>query len=467
MLRSVRLGFATNSSSAHSIVLHSSPTFAALVADDGFHHAAVSEHFELSKVESKLAYLLWAHQKAGKLNISAHTVMALMQHFGDNHGMDVHRVLAMTQDPELNSGEYYHGVICRPGIELGPWIRFMAEGPVTIHGWYDNNTSPLEYAQEQDKLACDFSELMFRQDGAALVAYDPTSGFKFRWSPNAYTKSTLPELVDMKITDHCGWGCKFCYQGSTNEGQHADYDVLTAAIDAFAQAGVFEIAVGGGEPVTHPRFADLLTHAASKKVTLNFTTYGVDWAAQGNPIVEAMKATGWAGGIGVSVHALKDLDKVDLLAKTLRDLGVYRAQVMAQTVVGVLPMAATHAIVEASIAADRPVLLLGYKTTGRGGSFPRKADDTGEMLRILDTAKTAIARSGTGFSLSVDTAFLDTYGAVLDSVGIPAVLRTSPEGKFSMYVDAVARTAAPSSYADASASVPWKPESLEAIFAQF
>jgi Radical SAM superfamily len=476
MLRSVRLGFATNSSSAHSIVLHSSPAYAALVGDDGFEYAATNEHFEISKLESKFAYLLWAHQKAGKLAISAHTVLGLMQHFGQHHGMDVQRILDATQDPDLES-DYYGGVLCRDGIELGLWIRFMAEGPVSIHGWYDNNTSPLEYAQEQDKQACDFDELTFRQDGTALVAYNPNDGFKFRWSPDAYTKATLPELVDLKITDHCGWGCKFCYQGSTKEGKHAPYKVLTDAIDAFAAAGVFEIAVGGGEPVEHPRFADLLTYAVKKKVTLNFTTFGVDWAVAGNPIVEAMKASYWKGGIGVSVHSLGDLAKVDKLAASLRALGVYRGQVMAQTVVGVLPMASTRAIVEASIAADRQVLLLGYKTTGRGASFKRKADDTAEMLHILETAKEAIARPAKedeyggredhGFSLSVDTAFLDTYGSLLDSVGIPTVLRTSPEGKFSMYVDAVTGLAAPSSYADPSASVAWKPKDLQAIFAAF
>jgi hypothetical protein len=476
MLRSIRLGFATNSSSAHSIVLHSSPAYAAMVGDDGFAYAATNEHFELSKVESKFAYLLWAHQQAGKLSVSAHTVMGLMKDFGDGHGMDVHRVLEMAQDPNLD-GEYYAGVLCKEGIELGLWIRFMVQGPVSIHGWYDNNTSPVEYARAHDNLACDFNDLRFRQDGDALVAFDPANGFKFRWSPTPYTKATLPELVDLKITDYCGWGCKFCYQGSTTKGQHADYDTLTRAIDAFAAAGVFEIAVGGGEPVQHPRFADLLTYALKKKVTLNFTTYGVDWAVAGNPIVEAMKAAYWTGGIGVSVHSLGDLAKVDSLASNLRDLGVHRAQVMAQTVVGVLPMAATRAIVEASIAADRQVLLLGYKTTGRGASFKRKADDTAEMLRVLETAKAAIGRPAEfdkygslitrNFSLSVDTAFLDTYGPLLDAVGIPTVLRTSPEGKFSMYVDAVTGLAAPSSYAEPDASVAWVPQDFQAIFARF
>lgn len=31
-------------------------------------------------------------------------------------------------------------------------------------------------------------------------------------------------------------------------------------------------------------------------------------------------------------------------------------------------------------------------------------------------------------------------------MGVPEILRTSPEGKFSMYIDAVADTVAPSSY---------------------
>jgi hypothetical protein len=172
------------------------------------------------------------------------------------------------------------------------------------------------------------------------------------------------------------------------------------------------------------------------------------------------------------------VEKVQTLATRLyQDCGLYGVQVMAQTVLGATPMDATKAIVDACITHDRPILLLGYKTTGRGANFAQRAVPLADLETMLEMVKTTIATpleptewgeiSPRNFTLSVDTAFLNTYGPLLDKIGVPAVLRTSPEGKFSMYIDAVTNTAAPSSYGDASDQVPWDPNRLVDIFGQF
>lgn len=476
MLRSLRFGFATNSSSSHSIVLlHPSQRSMHGLSDDGVDHAKYAEYFTVSKMESKLAYAIWAHQRAGMLDTSAHATMRLLGTFQRFLPMEAEAVAALVTAEDHESGYPIPDMLCPKGIDPALWILFLATGHVSLHGYSTEEISPLDAARDSERFVADMEGLTFRQDGQAIVAYDPTNGFKFRWSPLPYNKSTVPELVDLKITDRCGWGCRFCYQGSTEGGQHAPFERLTAAIDAFARGGVFEIAVGGGEPVDHPRFADLLAHAAARKITLNFTTYGVAWAASSTPILQAMKTTRWAGGVGVSVHSVADLAKVERLRDDLSRHGLTDAQVLAQTVVGVLPMEATQAILEACIAQDVPLLLLGYKTTGRGAAFPRKDADREAVQRMLETAQAAVESPSTRdaygcavhrrFTLSVDTAFLDAHGGVLDALGVPSVLRTSPEGKFSMYVDAVTNTAAPSSYAPPSAFVPWNPDDLAGIFA--
>ncbi len=71
-------------------------------------------------------------------------------------------------------------------------------------------------------------------------------------------------------------------------------------------------------------------------------------------------------------------------------------------------------------------------------------------MRLLRRAQKAIHDKeswniNSGFHLSVDTAFLDRYDHLLDKLEVPTLLRTSPEGKFSMYIDAVTETCGPPS----------------------
>lgn len=470
MLRSLRLGFATNSSSSHSVVIHSDPRFLSVFDSDSFQ--SVMDHqesyFSFTDPLSKLAYMLWGHTQHKRATMSAHQTLELANR------LSVLSNATLTLDRLYQSAANYgdeedfpYALQCPQGVDLALWIRFVMEAPISIHHSYDSDC--VSDGIDQDPKAIDAGSLTFRQDGQAIIGYNSHTGLKFRWSPEAYDKATTPELVDLKITDYCAWGCKFCYQGSTTEGAHADWDSLERTVRALAAAGVFEIAVGGGEPVEHPRFGDLLALASSHKITLNFTTYGIDWATPDHPVVKAMRHSRWKGGIGVSVHSLKDIDKVQALSQRLRQCRIY-AQVMAQTVVGATPAKATSAIVERCIETDHPVLLLGYKTTGRGGAFSQRKVSGADITALLRRANAAATTNRDGdkaFTLSVDTAFVDAYGPELDAAGVPVVLRSSPEGKFSMYIDGVAGTAAPSSYCGPEQAVAWNPGDLKAIFAGF
>lgn len=288
-----------------------------------------------------------------------------------------------------------------------------------------------------------------------VLMYDPTSGNKVRFATAHVEKAKAPELVDVKITDQCSYGCAFCYQGSTPEGKHADLDTVKAVIDALAEVGTLEIAIGGGEPTEHPHFADILRYANQRGVTPNFTTFTDAWL--GTDVEEAVREVSRSRGlgIGVSVAGPKDLNKMDRIRTALYAHGYCQAQVMAQTVVGVASAATTTGLMDMALREGHSVLLLGYKTTGRGNVYARKSvsdADVEEMIRhFLTTQPEEWSKDTMMRSVSVDTAFLDQYGNVLDALGIEKELRTSPEGAFSMYVDAVTMQIGPSS---------WHPESL-------
>jgi len=68
--------------------------------------------------------------------------------------------------------------------------------------------------------------------------------------------------------------------------------------------------------------------------------------------------------------------------------------------------------------------------------------------------------------LSVDTAFVDKNPGLLEALSIPEALVSSPEGKFSCYVDAVEGLMGPSSYIPKQDMTPLA-ENTEAFIRQF
>jgi len=80
-------------------------------------------------------------------------------------------------------------------------------------------------------------------------------GTKTRKTIDPSVPPVHPEHMDLKITDWCDAGCCWCHEGSTRRGKHGSID---ATLDLLSDlpAGV-EIAIGGGDPLSHPRFPDL------------------------------------------------------------------------------------------------------------------------------------------------------------------------------------------------------------------
>jgi len=107
------------------------------------------------------------------------------------------------------------------------------------------------------------------------------------------------------------------------------------------------------------------------------------------------------------------------------------------------PFKTTYDLVK---SVDR-ILLLGYKSVGFGkNKIPNKYTD--DQIKMLFEDEKKI--------ISVDTAFLDNYSHVLDELGISKILRSSPEGKFSCYIDAVEQTIGASSYVEKEEMIPFK-----------
>ena len=187
--------------------------------------------------------------------------------------------------------------------------EFLMRNDVHILGGNDNQEDAFaEYHEDRvdwdlDRYYVDDSPRSMKS-GDWWTLYHPSSGGKVRFSFNdkaeGLVRSAGPELVDMKITDYCDAGCTFCYQDSTREGTHADYERVTRYFDYMKELGVFEVALGGGEPTLHPRFIDILKYSREVGIVPNFTTYRSP-RVWGNALIDVVRE--YAGAFAISVSS--------------------------------------------------------------------------------------------------------------------------------------------------------------------
>ncbi len=424
LIQNLRLGFATNSSSSHSIVLLPNPR------NDSYHDETTFgwEYFTLTSNEDKMRYLA-----------------AQLISLGWDNEACLEKIKTISPTSDISIGDY-SGVDHQSVSSLftnDDFIKVLLNDRIAILGGNDNS-EPLEL-NDGTKLITDLSygsdKVKFRNDKGYSIIFNPTNGTKVRLKSNEtdpdYVKSSTPELVDLKITNYCLKNCKFCYQSSTPEGVHAKMDDILEILDHLKEAGVFEVAIGGGEPTSHPEFTRIIKEIKDRGMIPNFTTFTDDWLE--NP--ELVKACYDVGGIGVSCNSVKSLDLVKKINSK-----IYGPNIMAQHVFGSVPLSYTIDLMKSCAQDGYDLLLLGFKEVGFGKSYVRF--DEGDDLDIFFKIGLSEYMSITCNTLSVDTAFIDQHPTIMKVLDAPKELATSPEGKFSCYIDAVTMKMGPSSYVE-------------------
>ena len=92
-------------------------------------------------------------------------------------------------------------------------------------------------------------------------------------SEEPFWDSLGPELVDISITNYCEYSCGICYKKEKNKHNMGESE-YNAVIDQLSAIGVFQVALGGGNPNLHPRFNQFLKYAYSHGIVPNYTTNG-------------------------------------------------------------------------------------------------------------------------------------------------------------------------------------------------
>jgi hypothetical protein len=255
-------------------------------------------------------------------------------------------------------------------------------------------------------------------------------GTKIRIEHDAASAPVHPEQMDLKITDWCDAGCSWCHEKSTRRGAHGDVGAMLSLLSDLPP-GV-EIAIGGGDPLSHPEFARLVLGLRDMGLIPSVTVNGRHLDRH-RAELERLIDLGAVYGVGVSFF--EKLPEWD-----------YRHMVV-HMIAGVDDPAALDGV------DRRKLLILGYKNFGRGNgyraAFPTQVDaNLAQWYRELPLI-------GLAHHLSFDTLAVNLLKPerLFRSKERYAMRYMGDEGRFSMYVDGVLKQAAVSSYS--AERMPW------------
>ena len=262
----------------------------------------------------------------------------------------------------------------------------------------------------------------YRNGGYAVRVY--ADGTKTRDTVDASMPPVLPEQMDLKITDWCDAKCAWCHEKSTVRGKHGDVDAMLALLTQLPPGA--EIAIGGGDPLSHPEFERLVRGLSAHGLIPSVTVHGKHFERH-LPVLKRLTDDKCLYGVGVSyAGSIPDWDYPHLVLHLVT--GVHSPSALDD--------------------AERrvKVLLLGYKQFGRGAQH--YLTHAKRVNANLDAWRRELFWVAREHHLSFDNLAIEQLQ--------PERLFASPdaygrrymgqEGMFSMYVDGVTQTFGVSSY---------------------
>lgn len=450
-IESARLGFANNSSSSHSVIIGCHD------ASDQYNDLEFGwDDFVLASPQAKRSYM------------SVNIFCALCSQFGNRISKLIVKDITGFEIPEKTDTDGYeryayvdHDSVIQVPIKFGPpyaavepEFDFLKELTDTVSnnnkyvivGGNDNRDEPLPHSLVTENnrwtpfhsIPTDnrMGPLVARRNGLYWTLFNRNTGAKIRltFNDNAppQTCSETPELVDLCITKHCLKKCGFCYQGASREGQHADIKVIEQIIWKLKNAQVLEVAVGGGEPTSHPDFIKILEMIYDRGIVPNFTTADVSWMEDDN-IAKAVRK--YCGSFAISIT---DYNAVERAYRwNCNDHREKSVRASVQVPLGGPAWRDINREVTKALVLYVPITFLGYKECGKASS--RKAEPY--CKHMIEWMKT---HEDTEFG--ADTVFVKEFESQLRKMNIHPKLISDGEGLFSCYIDAVEQKIGKHSY---------------------
>ena len=457
IIKNVRLGHATNSSSSHSIVIMNKSKHdykSEWVEDQEFGW----NEFQLVDTEDKLAYLAQIIKSALEQSDMDEEYIPII--IKDLIGVDVN----MMGHIDHQSNVLLPGTHEYPKSPNRDFIKdfkqFMERKDVVVFGGNDNS-----YEDSGEKYAKDIKEefkytggygwyadpgdVLSKKNGDWWTIYNRKTGakmeFSFEAEPGEVPKPHAPDLIDLKLTNYCPFDCEYCYMDSNSQGKHSSYHHVYSLATEMGEVGVFEVALGGGEPTLHPDFFKFLEIFKNQGVTPNFTTANTEWLKDPDKVGTVLAC---CGSFAFSPKDDKDLDEfTKQYNHHMKDRAKYSFKPVIHVVIGTVTEYQLREIFKKAsahyTANSFGVTLLGFKDVGRGLEYKPHMKQASEYLEWLPKLLKEIAEERTFHRIGIDTCLAKELEEVME---LPSILYYTKEGFRSMYIDAVENIYAASSY---------------------
>lgn len=163
--------------------------------------------------------------------------------------------------------------------------------------------------------------MITRHIGDYHFVADARTGLTMRWGKTVKDNppfAPVPELADISISNHCSKGCSFCYRDSSYNQEWMSLEDYRKVLDGMNHpifGNVFQVALGGGEPLEHPFFTSIIKETVTRGIVPNFTTNGVY-------LTESLcrSIQGEVGAVAISTTSIGAIDQVKI--SMLRHFGI-------------------------------------------------------------------------------------------------------------------------------------------------
>ena len=213
-----------------------------------------------------------------------------------------------------------------------------------------------------------------------------------------------------------------CYESSSKEGKHADLDVeFIKTLKPYT-----ELAIGGGNPLSHPQLLEFLTMLKEYKIIANITVRQNDFM-NNLELLKEYSDNKLLYGIGVSL--------IEPNEDFIKEIQKFPNAVI-HTIAGILNKEQLLKLLNKNLK----VLILGYKTCGKGKNFKQEFEES--ILVNIELLKRSIIKLAPLFKVvSFDNLAIEQLN--LQSQIDPetwAEFYMGDDGQYTMYIDLVNKT---------------------------
>ena len=190
------------------------------------------------------------------------------------------------------------------------------------------------------------------KNGNYFVDINLNDGTKIRHNDLDFFAPEKPESMDLKITNWCNMGCPMCHENSTPEGKHGNI-MNMPFIDTLLP--YTEIAIGGGDPLSHPHLVPFLEKLKSRNLVANMTVNQIGFM-DNIDFIQGLIDKKLIYGLGVSLVDAND-EFIDAISKF--------PNAVIHVINGIITMDQLRSMAHRNLK----ILILGYKEFRRGKSL--------------------------------------------------------------------------------------------------